>query len=419
MDEDAPGRGFRVLRPLPPVAGVPRDLAVETATGEEVEVTQFARSGELPPVYREVVERHAAIGHPLVAPILGFTEPPAGDLDAPLLVEGHDDGPRLADAGPLPRERALLVAADIADALAALHADGLVHGGLAAESIVLAADERPHVVGAGVAAMQAAALGAGAPGDRDGDLRALGAILYELLCGSQPDDPPRAPIELVPDLSPAANGLVLSLLAADPQRPPPAAAVSLRLRELADDVATMSTPRAAAAGAPPPPVPRSRLRSAAAAAPVAIDGTIALAAALLALAGILAAYGISRGSEQAAGAVTLHVTRTIRLAAVTLTLTAPAVPTAPSTASVPGFDTTTPTFPTVPTDTTFTSGGAATTIFSTETIVSTVDVGSTVEITRTTVPARTYTYTFSTVISTPRRTSTTVQGQTTITTPHG
>jgi serine/threonine-protein kinase len=422
MGEDAPGRGFRAVRPLPPVAGVPRDLAVEIETGEEVEVTQFAHAGDVPSAFREIAERHAAIGHPLVAPVLGFTEPAGGDLDAPLLVEGHEVGPRLSEAGPLDRERALGLGADVADALAALHADGLVHGGLAADAVVLAGDGRPRVVGAGVAALQAAALGGPAPSARDDDLRALGAILYELLCGVPPGEEPRAPIELVPELPPALNGLVLSLLSTDPHRPPPpAAAVSLRLRELADDLAT-ALPRtaepAAGAVAPVAAVRRGRLRSAAALAPVAIDGPVALAAAFLALAGILAAYGISRGHERAAGAVTLRLTHTVTLAAETLTLTAPVVPTAPTTASVPTFDTSTTGFPTTTSDTTLTPGGA-TTVFSTETVVSTVNVGTTVAVTRTTVPARTYTYTFSTVISTPRRTSTTVQGQTTITTPRG
>ena len=255
---------------------------------------------KLPPAFREIVERHAAIGHPLVEPILAWTEPPAGDLDAPLLVEGHDDGPRLSDAGPLDRDRALLVGADLADVLAALHAEGLVHGGLAADAVVLAGACGPHVVGAGVAAMQAAALGQPAPADRDDDLRALGAILYEVLGGSLPDDPPRAPIELVPDLSPAANGLVLSLLSA--VLAPSAAAGG---RGLA------APPRARGRRRDdPPPARRGRRRrrrrrrradtcsrSAAARAPVAIDGTVALAAAFLALAGILAAYGISRGTS--------------------------------------------------------------------------------------------------------------------------
>ena len=55
--------------------------------------------------------------------------------------------------------------------------------------------------------------------------------------------PATPPVELVPDIEPALNGLILALLSDDETRPPPpAAAVSMRLRDLAGE--PVETPHA-------------------------------------------------------------------------------------------------------------------------------------------------------------------------------
>ena len=117
----------------------------------------------------------------------------------------------LLASGPLAAERALRLAAQVADALAAAHAAGIVHRDLKPSNIMLAADERAKVVDFGLAKV-ARTPGGADPGsaltatgaivgsapymspeqasghalDARSDLFSLGAVLYEMLAGRRP-----------------------------------------------------------------------------------------------------------------------------------------------------------------------------------------------------------------------------------------
>ena len=94
----------------------------------------------------------------------------------------------------MPRPAGLLAMADVADGLATLHAAGLVHGALAPEAVAIDPVGRPHVLGAGSRTLQAAALGAPEPPlTTDDDVRALGRLLYAIVCGRPADPVPIAP----------------------------------------------------------------------------------------------------------------------------------------------------------------------------------------------------------------------------------
>jgi hypothetical protein len=182
-------------------------------------------------------ERLARISHPNVAQLYEVRS--EGDVD--FLVMEHVSGETLADRigiEPMPIPEALVVAAQICEAIGHVHGAGLVHGALTPAGIVL----RPSVVLADLP------LGGGAPHSqytapeviegRDADARsdiwAFGCILYEMLAGRRAfvgtssllaasirnDDPPAITVRQ-PDVPPALEAIVHSCLAKNPDDRPP------------------------------------------------------------------------------------------------------------------------------------------------------------------------------------------------------
>ena len=343
---------YRIAAPLPPIGGVPRDLAVDTVTDAQVEVARFARAGTVPAAFGELASRYQAVRHPCLAPILAWTEPGADpELDA-IVVEQHIEGARLGAGVTVPRRQALLVGADIADAIAALHASRLLHGAIGSEAVVLDSAGRAILGGAGAKMLQAAALG-GAVTDAtpNDDLRQLGRLLYVLVCGRAPATPATPPVELVPDVEPALNGLILSLLSEDELRPPPpAAAASMRLRDLAGEPATETRAvvlahRAAA--------PRAMARTTS-------DFALATGLAVIALLGVGAAFAVTHDDDDDERA---GITITVGTGATDASVTTDTL-TVPGTVSTPA---TVPVVPTFESTVTETLPGEATTLFQTVT----------------------------------------------------
>jgi YVTN family beta-propeller protein len=180
----------------------------------------------------------------------------AADPDAalPWMATRYIDGPSLLqvmqDGGPLPVGRVFEIAAGIAEALAAIHAVGVVHRDLKPSNVLLAADG-PHVIDFGIA--QAVGAGAltgtglvvgtagfmspeeiqGEPVEAPSDVFALGALIHLAATGRPVfgTGPPAALIHRVlhadPDLTalthPDLHDLVAACLAKDPrERPTPA-----------------------------------------------------------------------------------------------------------------------------------------------------------------------------------------------------
>jgi hypothetical protein len=191
-------------------------------------------------------------------------------------LEGEDIARRQKRA-PLPLARCVRVAADVADALSAAHAAGIVHRDVKPSNVILAGSDprnvedtfRVKLVDFGVAAAEDAKLtrtGAivGTPAymapeqargdaeiDARADLYALGATLFEMIAGRPPHVGP-TPIailarlvttpaprlcEVLPDVPLVLDEMVARLLATSPaERAGSAAEVAQGLRAIADEL---------------------------------------------------------------------------------------------------------------------------------------------------------------------------------------
>ena len=159
----------------------------------------------------------AKLTHPRISTLHDVGSARIGGVAATYLVMELVDGETLAARlrrGPLPLDRALLVAIDVAEALVAAHAAGIVHGDLKPANVMLARSgaklldfglARPGTLAAasatpvatsvvpwtrasglvGTPAYMAPEQLTGAGADARSDLFAFGAMLYEMISGSR------------------------------------------------------------------------------------------------------------------------------------------------------------------------------------------------------------------------------------------
>ncbi|MGB3699220.1 MAG: serine/threonine-protein kinase, partial [Gordonia sp. (in: high G+C Gram-positive bacteria)] len=146
----------------------------------------------------------ARLGEPHIIPIHDF-----GEIDGILyldmrLVEGEDLRSRLRRTGPLPPADAVALTEQLAAALDAAHAVGLVHRDVKPENVLVTNSDFAYLVDFGIAHQAAdtrltqagTAIGSlaymapeqldGAPSAPTSDVYSLAAVLYEMLTGAQP-----------------------------------------------------------------------------------------------------------------------------------------------------------------------------------------------------------------------------------------
>ena len=201
-------------------------------------------------------------------------------------IDGEDLGSLLRRVDRLPRAKAADIARQLCEGLAAVHEQGVLHRDLKPSNVMIDGDGHARLTDFGLAAAAGADARGGtpaymAPEQVDGevsvksDLYALGLVLYELTTGQpafQARNPserlhketaPRPPSELVDDVDPVTDRVILQCLEKDPDsRPASARAVAVALA----DSGTRERPPTGPAGQPPwhgakaEPAPALRLR---------------------------------------------------------------------------------------------------------------------------------------------------------------
>jgi serine/threonine protein kinase len=226
--------------------------AVDESLGRQVAVKVLRRELADDPTFLERFRREAraaaGLSHPGVAGVYDYGELGGQPFIVMELVEGETLAERLAAGGRLPWREAFAIGEQVAAALAAAHAHGLVHRDVKPANILLGRDGRAKVTDFGIAqAAQAVTLtrtgmvlGSAnyvAPEQAKGghvgpaaDLYSLGCVLFEAVTGETPYRGGNAvaiatqhvsaavpdPREHVQDLPPEAAALIVRALQKHP-----------------------------------------------------------------------------------------------------------------------------------------------------------------------------------------------------------
>jgi len=251
-----------------------REVAVKVLRSEYGSDTAFVLR------FKREAQAAAQLSHPNVVGVYDTGTDEVGPYIVMELVTGGDLAAVLRERGPLPPAAAARIAQQIADALEAAHARGIVHRDIKPSNVLLSAGGRVKVADFGIAqAFTDVQLTLTQPGMTMGsvhyfspeqargeivtgasDVYSAGLVLFEMLTGQVP-----SPAIVRPDVPAALDGIVRWTLAPDPRARPTATELSMALgRFLADPHGTsafqVSGPPAAApparyAPAPPPAAP--------------------------------------------------------------------------------------------------------------------------------------------------------------------
>jgi serine/threonine protein kinase len=254
---DFPGYvpGYAVDRPLGANGTV--WAAREEVTGAPVAL----RLLPLPdPAARERARREVAmltaVDHPHVLPLLGVVDVPGALVLVLELAEGGSLDDLLAARGTLSAGEVVTTCAPIAQALAELHARGIVHGHVAPDSVLFSADGRPMLANLGTASSPPSQgngrsrivppeVQAGYPAQPGSDVYGLAAVAVRSLTGYVPTQS-----VILPGIPPATQSTLAQAMHPDPVRRPAAASLANALFVLADpEPVNFATDAAASAAA--------------------------------------------------------------------------------------------------------------------------------------------------------------------------
>ncbi len=220
------------------------------------------------------------LNHPNIETVFDFDTQDGVDFLVMELIPGVTLDQKLV-AGALPEKEVLRLGQQLAEGLAAAHAEGVIHRDLKPGNLRLTPDGRLKILDFGLAKLLQPASGVaamvsttethavagtlpymtpeqlrGEAADARSDIWAAGAVLYELATGRRPFDakistalagdiqhkPPPPPRQLKPDLSPKVEDVILKCLEKDPQiRYQSARELAVDLRRTAASVSAVAT----------------------------------------------------------------------------------------------------------------------------------------------------------------------------------
>ena len=182
--------------------------ATDAQLGREVAVKvlhpEYGRDPDFVARFKQEAQSAASLSHPNIVGVYDFGTDAVGPYIVMELVDGEDVATLLARNGPLPPRQAARLAAEVAHALAAAHARGIVHRDVKPGNILVSSDGRVKVTDFGIARAWADArltlpgvtLGSvhyfspeqalGEQATEASDTYSLGIVLYELLSGRRP-----------------------------------------------------------------------------------------------------------------------------------------------------------------------------------------------------------------------------------------
>ena len=249
-----------------------RDEVLDREVAVKVLAGRFAGDPRSRARIRDEARAAATLSHPNIAQVYDYGESTEGDTPLPYVVMELINGPTLlqrVERGPLPPRTVFRICGEVAAALAAAHADGLVHRDVKMANIMVTGSGA-KVVDFGIAAV----IGPGPPEDivvgtpaylaperlmgaavePASDVYALGILLYRLLADEAPWSVETttqmlnahiylepAPLPSLPGVPPAVAELVARCLRKSPATRPSAAEVSAALGDAAE-AAILQTP---------------------------------------------------------------------------------------------------------------------------------------------------------------------------------